>query len=40
MVIALVFIFATISIVSTLLGDLLMSVVDPRIKLSTSGAEE
>lgn len=39
-VIALVFIFATISIVSTLLGDLLMSVVDPRIKLSTSGAEE
>lgn len=39
-VIGLVFIFTTISILSILMGDLLMSVVDPRIKLSTSGAEE
>ncbi|ERL65213.1 ABC transporter permease [Schleiferilactobacillus shenzhenensis] len=39
-VIGLVFIFAIISIMSTLLGDILMSIVDPRIKLSTSGSEE
>ncbi|WP_262315083.1 ABC transporter permease [Lacticaseibacillus parakribbianus] len=36
-VIALVFIFTTIGVLSVLLGDLLMVVVDPRIKLTTSG---
>ncbi|WP_225046527.1 ABC transporter permease [Lacticaseibacillus kribbianus] len=36
-VIALVFIFTTIGVLSVLLGDLLMVLVDPRIKLTTSG---
>ncbi len=36
-VIALVFIFTTIAVLSVLLGDLLMAIVDPRIKLSASG---
>lgn len=36
-VIGLVFIFTTISVFSILLGDLLMTAVDPRIKLSASG---
>lgn len=36
-VIGLVFIFTTIAVFSVLLGDILMTIVDPRIKLSTSG---
>nr|CCC16692.1 oligopeptide ABC transporter, permease protein [Lactiplantibacillus pentosus IG1] len=36
-VIALVFIFTTIAVFSILLGDILMTIVDPRIKLSASG---
>lgn len=36
-VIGLVFIFTVIAVFSVLLGDLLMAIVDPRIKLSTSG---
>jgi oligopeptide transport system permease protein len=36
-VIGLVFIMTTIGVLSVLLGDLLMAVVDPRIKLSASG---
>ncbi|MFD1392283.1 ABC transporter permease [Lacticaseibacillus jixianensis] len=35
-VIALVFIFTTIAVLSVLLGDIAMVIVDPRIKLSTS----
>lgn len=37
MVITLTFIFTSLSIFSLLLGDLLMTVVDPRIQLSTKG---
>lgn len=36
-VIALVFIFTTIAVLSVLLGDIAMAIVDPRIKLSASG---
>lgn len=35
MIVALTFIFAAMSIFSLLLGDILMTIVDPRIKLST-----
>ena len=34
MVIALTFIFTTLSILSVLLGDILMTIVDPRISLN------
>lgn len=37
LVISIVFIFTTIAVFSVLLGDILMTIVDPRIKLSTSG---
>lgn len=37
MVVGLNFIFSTLSVLSVLLGDLLMTVMDPRIKLSTKG---
>ncbi|EQM54393.1 peptide ABC transporter permease [Lactiplantibacillus plantarum EGD-AQ4] len=36
-VIGLVFIFTTIAVFSILLGDILMTIVDPRIKLTTTG---
>ncbi|GFH40690.1 ABC transporter permease [Pseudolactococcus insecticola] len=36
MVIGITFIFTTLSVLSVLLGDLLMQVIDPRIQLSTS----
>lgn len=39
MVVALTFIFAALSIFSLLLGDLLMTVVDPRIKLDVKGGK-
>lgn len=39
MVIALVFIFAALSIFSLLIGDLLMTVLDPRIKLDNKGGK-
>ncbi|KRL13802.1 MAG: ABC transporter permease [Schleiferilactobacillus perolens] len=39
-VIALVFIFTTIGVFSVLLGDVLMSIVDPRIQLAVSGDEQ
>ncbi|MBY5035430.1 ABC transporter permease [Streptococcus gallolyticus] len=39
MVVALTFIFAALSIFSLLLGDLLMTVVDPRIKLDAKGGK-
>ena len=39
MVIALTFIFAALSIFALLLGDLLMTVVDPRIKLDAKGGK-
>ncbi len=39
MVITLVFIFTTLSIMSVLIGDLLMTVVDPRISLTEKGGE-
>lgn len=37
MVVGLNFIFSTLSVFAVLLGDLLMTVMDPRIKLSTKG---
>ena len=37
MVVAITFIFTTLSILSLLLGDLLVTVVDPRIQLSSKG---
>ena len=37
MIIALTFIFTTLSIFSLLLGDILMTFVDPRIQLSSKG---
>lgn len=40
MVINLVFIFATLSILSVLIGDLLMTVVDPRIQLAAKGGRK
>lgn len=39
MVVALTFIFAGLSIFSLLLGDILMTIVDPRIKLDTKGGK-
>ena len=39
MVITLVFIFTSLSILSVLAGDLLMTVVDPRISLTEKGGE-
>jgi oligopeptide transport system permease protein len=39
MVITLVFIFTALSILSVLIGDLLMTVVDPRISLTEKGGE-
>ena len=36
---ALVLIYSSISIIGLLLGDILMAIVDPRIKLSSSGGE-
>lgn len=39
MVITLVFIFTALSIFSVLIGDLLMTVVDPRISLTSKGGE-
>ena len=39
MVITLVFIFTSLSILSVLIGDLLMTVVDPRISLTAKGGE-
>lgn len=35
MIVGLTFIFTVLSIVSLLLGDIAMTIVDPRIKLST-----
>ena len=40
MVITLVFIFTTLSILSVLAGDLLMTVVDPRIQLVSKGGND
>lgn len=37
MIVALVFIFTTLSVLSVLLGDLLMIKVDPRISFSSKG---
>ena len=37
MIITLTFIFTSLSVISLLLGDLLMTVVDPRIQLSSKG---
>ena len=39
MVVALSFIFAGINIFALLLGDLLMTLVDPRIKLDVKGGK-
>ena len=39
MVITLVFIFTTLSILSVLIGDILMTVVDPRISLTEKGGK-
>ncbi|MGT2926528.1 ABC transporter permease [Streptococcus cuniculipharyngis] len=39
MIIGLVFIFTTLSIISLLLGDILMTIIDPRIKLSSKGGK-
>lgn len=39
MVVALSFIFAGLSIAALLVGDLLMTLVDPRIKLDTKGGK-
>ena len=39
-VIGLVFIFTTVSVLSVLLGDITMSLVDPRIKLNSSKGDE
>ncbi|TWT14477.1 ABC transporter permease [Streptococcus sp. sy010] len=39
MVIGLVFIFTSLSIISLLLGDILMTIIDPRIKLSSKGGK-
>ena len=37
MVITLTFIFASLSILAVLVGDLLMTVIDPRIQLTAKG---
>ena len=39
MVVGLVFIFAVLAIFALLVGDILMTVLDPRIKLSTKGGK-
>ena len=39
MVIGLVFIFAVLAIFALLVGDILMTVLDPRIKLSSKGGK-
>jgi oligopeptide transport system permease protein len=39
MVITLVFLFTTLSIFSVMIGDLLMTVVDPRISLTEKGGD-
>ncbi|MGT2808440.1 ABC transporter permease [Streptococcus iniae] len=39
MVVGLVFIFAVLSIIALLVGDLLMTILDPRIKLSSKGGK-
>ena len=39
MVIGLVFIFAILAIFALLVGDILMTVLDPRIKLSSKGGK-
>lgn len=39
MVVGLVFIFTSLGIISLLLGDLLMTIIDPRIKLSSKGGK-
>ena len=40
MVVGLVFLFTSLSIISLLLGDLLMVILDPRIKLSSKGGKK
>ena len=37
LVIAIVFVFTTVSVFSILAGDIAMALVDPRIKLSSGG---
>lgn len=39
MVVGLVFIFAVLSILALLVGDILMTILDPRIKLSGKGGK-
>ncbi len=39
MVVGLVFIFTCLSIFALLLGDILMTVLDPRIKLTSKGGK-
>ncbi|MGT2908044.1 ABC transporter permease [Streptococcus dentiloxodontae] len=39
MIVGIVFIFTVVSIISMLLGDILMTIVDPRIKLSGKGGK-
>ena len=39
MVVGLVFIFAVLSILALLAGDILMTILDPRIKLSSKGGK-
>ena len=39
MVVGLTFVFTSLSILANLLGDLLMTVLDPRIKLSSKGGK-
>lgn len=39
MVVGLVFIFTALTIFSLLVGDILMTVIDPRIKLTSKGGK-
>lgn len=39
MVVGLVFVFTVLAIVATLLGDILITIIDPRIKLTTKGGK-
>ena len=39
MVVGLVFIFTALSIFSLLVGDILMTIIDPRIKLTSKGGK-
>lgn len=39
MVVGLVFLFTSLSVISLLLGDLLMVILDPRIKLVSKGGK-